>query len=564
MSDAPGDVLVRGGTVVDGTGGPARKADVRVRHGTIVELAPGLRPDGEVEIDAAGAVVAPGFIDNHTHFDFQLFWDPFADPMPQHGVTTVLIGNCSLSLCPVRRENVARLVDAFCFIEDMPAASVQAGVPWQWETYAQYRDAVGRGGLGVDVAALVGHTPLRMYVMGDEAWDRQATAGERAAMAAELDMALRDGALGLSTSFFDRDAQGRPVPSRLADDAELVELFDVVARHTGRLVEFIPDVLGPDPMADLRRLGALAGNRVRLTWNGLFHLEYAPEVSEHYLGVNRRLVEEGVRIWPQFSPRTLDFRVDWDQSMLFMGMPAWNRYVGARGQEKWDLLADHRWHDQARADWDLADNAMFPFRRLDRVRFVEVTRPEREGWLGRTLADLAAERQSHPSDALAGWLTENDLRPGVVVTGIGNGDPEAVGHLLASPEVIVGASDAGAHVQMQCPPGDTTLLLTRHVRDRHDLDLPTAVHALTGRQAEVLALADRGVVGVGRRGDLVVFALDELDWAPESFVADLPAGMRRLRRPAGGYRATVLAGVITQKEGQLTGQRPGRVLRAAN
>jgi N-acyl-D-aspartate/D-glutamate deacylase len=564
MSDAPGHVLVRGGMVIDGTGAAARKADVRVRHGTIVELAPGLRPDGEVEIDAAGAVVTPGFIDNHTHFDFQLFWDPFADPMPQHGVTTILIGNCSLSLSPVHPENVARLVDAFCFIEDLPAASVQAGVPWQWETYAEYRDALGRGGLGVDVAALVGHTPLRMYVMGDDAWDRQATALERAAMAAELDRALREGAFGLSTSFFDRDSRGRPVPSRLADDAELVALLDVVARHAGRLVEFIPDVLGADPMADLRRLGSLAGDRVPLTWNGLFHLEYAPEVSEHYLQVNRQMVDKGVRIWPQFSPRTLDFRVDWDQTMLFMGMPAWNRYIGATGQEKWELLGDHRWQEEARADWDLADNAMFPFRRLDRVRFVEVVRPELGGWLGRTLADLVAEWQTHPSDALARWLCENDLRPGVVVTGIGNGDPDAVGRLLASPEVIVGASDAGAHLQMQCPPGDSTLLLTRHVREREDLDLPTAVHALTGRQAEVLALSDRGVVAVGRRGDLVVFALDELDWAPDTFVADLPAGMRRLRRPAGGYRTTVLAGVVTQEGGQLTGRRPGLVLRGAN
>jgi N-acyl-D-aspartate/D-glutamate deacylase len=204
---------------------------------------------------------------------------------------------------------------------------------------------------------------------------------------------------------------------------------------------------------------------------------------------------------------------------------------------------------------------MFPFRRLDRVRLVDVARPELEGWLGRTLADLVAERHTHPSDALAGWLSENDLQPGVVVTGIGNGDPDGVGRLLASPEVIVGASDAGAHVQMQCPPGDSTLLLTRHVRDRGDLDLPAAVHALTGRQAEVLALSDRGVVAEGRRGDLVVFALDELDWAPDAFVADLPAGMRRLRRPPGGYRATVLAGVLTQIGGQLTGHRPGRVVR---
>ncbi|HEV8296545.1 MAG TPA: amidohydrolase family protein [Acidimicrobiales bacterium] len=558
------DLLVRGGTVVDGTGAESFRADVRVRAGRIVEVGRELSPAGEPQLDADGALVAPGFIDNHTHFDFQLFWDGCADPMPQHGVTTLLIGNCSLSLFPVREPIRRRLTDAFCFIEDLPTESVDAAVPWGWESYAQYRDALSASGLGVNVQALVGHTALRMYVMGDDAWERAATATECARMAQVLDESLHAGAYGLSTSFFDQDAERRPVPSRHADDAEFASLLDVVARYPQRFVEFIPDVGGADPRADIERLAALAGPRgVLLTWNGLFDLEYAPDVASAFLEQNRRLTASGVQIYPMMSPRSLDLRVNWDQSMLFMGLPSWNRFVQARGDAKRALIEDPQWRAAARTEWDAADNAMFPFRRLERIRLVEVAHLDNERWLRRSLADLRGEHGGHPSDVLADWVAANDMRPGVVVTGIGNGESDGVARLLAEPGLVVGAGDAGAHVQMQCTAGDTTLLLTRHVRERGDLGLEQAVHALTGRQAALFGLHDRGLVTPGMAADLTVFALDELEWAEDVFVADLPAGMRRLRRPPGGYRATVVAGEAVQIGGELTTARRGRVLHAA-
>ncbi len=336
---AMGNMLIRGGTVVDGTGTPGRRADIRVRDGVIAEVGERLTRDGERVLDAAGAIVAPGFIDNHTHFDFQLFWDPLADPMPQHGVTTVLIGNCSLSLFPVCESVRRRLTDAFCFIEDLPTESVDRAVPWGWETYAQYRDALDAGGLGVNVQALVGHTALRMYVMGDDAWERAANPDEVARMAEVLDESLSAGAYGLSTSFFDQDSENRPVPSRKADDAEFRALLGVVARHRGRFVEFIPNVAGADPAADIERMAAIAGPLgVPLTWNGMFDLEYAPTVAAAFLEQNARLAARGVAIYPMMSPRSLDLRVNWDQSMLFMGQPAWSGLIRARGDQKTALL----------------------------------------------------------------------------------------------------------------------------------------------------------------------------------------------------------------------------------
>src|SRR5262249_30395740 len=224
------DLLVRGGLVVDGTGALARAADVRVRGGRIAEIGPGLRPDGERVLDAAGGYVTPGFIDIHTHFDPAVFWDPMCDPMPQHGVTTVLVGNCSLSLAPVRPGQHGGLQELLCYIEDLPAEALDASLPWGWETYGEYLATVEKlGGFGVNRAGMVGHSMLRSYVMGEAAWDRAATRDERDRIAALLDQSLAAGAAAMSTSLgFDEDRSKRPVPSRQADDAELAALLDVL------------------------------------------------------------------------------------------------------------------------------------------------------------------------------------------------------------------------------------------------------------------------------------------------------------------------------------------------
>ncbi len=561
-----GDLLVRGGTVVDGTGSAGVRSDVRVRDGRIVEIGARLSPDGEAEIDASGAVVAPGFIDTHAHMDPQVFWDPTLDPDPQHGVTTTLVGNCSLSLYPAADADArAQIADLFSYIEDVPRHLFDDSVPWTWTDYAGYRDAVNAGGTGINVAALVGHSPIRLAVLGNDAWDadRVVSTDELAAMTRLLAEARAAGAWGLSTSFLDVDAHGRPVPSRNAGEVEFAALLDVVGAAPRGLLEFVPALLGPTPEREMEMLARLCASRgVPLTWTGFTHTETMPARTEFWLDLTRRLRSEGAQIWPQLSPRTVDFRLNWDSSMLFMSMPqGWHQVIAARGPEaKAALLNDPVWRDTARAEWDATERAMFPHRRIELVRFVEVNGVGQERWLGASLGDLVAERGGHPSDVFADFVLANDCSPGVVAVGISNSNVDGVAGVLADPNVLWSSSDAGAHVQMLCASGDPTLFLTRHVRDRGDFTLEHAVHQLTGRQREAFGFDGRGRVAHGDHGDLVIFALDELHYDADEFVHDLPGGGARLRRPEGGFRATIVSGVPVQEQGKLTGALPGRVI----
>src|SRR5436309_164956 len=256
------DLLVQGGTVVDGTGRESFVADVRVRDGVITEVGPDLAADGEAIVDAVGAFVAPGFIDCHTHYDPSVWWDPLVDPMPQHGVTTVVTGNCSLSLTPVHAADRVAASDVFGFIEDIPVDAFATGIPWTWESYAEWRDALADHGTAVNVAALVGHSNLRVFVMGDDAWHRAATAEERARLASVLADSLAAGALGLSTSFIDQDRHGQPVPSRAADEEELRALVDALgqAPRRARVLEFLPWIKEIDrQLADIDRVARWCG-----------------------------------------------------------------------------------------------------------------------------------------------------------------------------------------------------------------------------------------------------------------------------------------------------------------
>ncbi|HEY7137316.1 MAG TPA: amidohydrolase family protein [Acidimicrobiia bacterium] len=556
-------LLVRGGDVVDGTGAPSVQADVRVRNGRIVEVGTNLVPDGEPEIDASGALVTPGFIDTHAHTDPQVFWDPSLDPEPLHGVTTMLVGNCSLSLFPADDRTRADVADLFAYIEDVPRYLFDENVPWTWTDYAGYRDTVNATGVALNLAPLVGHSPIRLLVMGEDAWTRGATADENAAMAALLEAAMRDGAWGLSTSFLDVDKRGRPVPSRAADGDEFDALFDILAQAGRGIVELVPNLLGGTAQAEIEDLARRAGARgIPVTWTGFVHVDAAPAATQRWIDLAGRLGAEGAHVYPQLSPRTVDFRLNWDSSMMFMSMPdGWHRVIAADGRDaKAALLADPDWRHAARAEWDATPSALFPHRHLEKVRFVEVFGTDNERWLGRTLADLVAERGGHPSDVLADFVLANECRPGVVAVGVANADVAGVGRTLADPNVLISSSDAGAHAQMLCASGDSTLVLTRHVRERGDLSLEAAVHELTGRQASVFGVRERGVIAEGNIADLVVFALDDLHYDRDEFVHDLPRDGARLRRPEGGYRATIVGGVPTQLAGRPTGALPGRVI----
>ena len=252
------DLLVRGGTVVDGTGGPSVRADVRVRAGRVAEVGPSLAPDGEPELDAGGAFVAPGLIESHTHFDAAVWWDPDCDPMPAHGCTTMVLANCGLGLGPLHDHAQHDLVDLFAFIEDIPAEAFHLAVPWTWTTWPEYHATAARHATAVNSVGFLPHQMLRSWVMGPDAWERPATDAEREQLCAVLDDALAAGALGLSTSVMDTDRANRLVPSRLADDAELATLVAVLARH-GAVLQYVPRILQPEHfLADVERAARLA------------------------------------------------------------------------------------------------------------------------------------------------------------------------------------------------------------------------------------------------------------------------------------------------------------------
>lgn len=556
-----GNLLVRGGQVIDGRGTPPRRSDVRVRAGRIAEIGEDLKPEGERELDASGAFVTPGFIDGHTHVDPGLWWDPSCDPLPSHGVTTVVTGNCSLSLAPLRKADRARLADMFCFIEDLPNEAFEAGIPWTWESWAEYRGAFDARGAAVQVAPLVGHSALRLYVIGDESYERTSTTAERRSIAGLMKECLDAGAFGLSTSFLDTDRQGRPVPSRAADDDEFKALVAAM-QHAGRgVLEFVPRLMALETqMADIDRVHALCRDAgIPATWTQLYIGDHNAEHIAPLLAQAERTQIEGPGVFPQVSPRPFDVNLSFEQTAVFMALPAWNAVIHAKAAGKRDHLTDPSWRARARAEWDDDRPSLFPKDRPDRVVFSGVSRPELEAYLGMNLADYAERNALHPSDALADWLLANDLSPRIILADRAY-DPKSVAELLGHPATICAASDAGAHVQMMCGGGDTTLLLERFVRDRMDFSIESAVRRMTSEVATLFGIHDRGTLELGNAGDLAIFSLDELAWQPEIFAADLPGGHSRITRPAGGFRATVVSGVPTFLDGKSTGVRPGRML----
>jgi N-acyl-D-aspartate/D-glutamate deacylase len=553
------DLLICGGTVVDGTGAPGRAADVRIQDGRIVEVGPGLQPTGGRVIDATGAIVAPGFIDSHTHLDANIFWDPLCDPMVMHGVTSAVIGNCSLSFAPVRPQMRAALCDVFSYLEDIPVGVFKQIVPWNWETFEEYAAHVDGMKLGVNIAAFIGHSQLREYIVGPEALTRASTPAERARMVEEIDRAMQAGALGLSVSYFDRDRKGAKVPSQLADEAEMDAVLAVVGRYGGSL-QFVATL--ERRMENIAYFGRLAiRHGVTLLHNALADRPEDPGSAKAVIAAIAGLQEQGARAYTMLSPRAIDFAVNFDQSLCFIALPAWNELAQADPAHKRELLKDEAWRKRGRHDFDtVTTSPLFPVHRLEKIRIVAANDPEHEKWVGRSIGEMVAARGGHPSDALADWVLENDLNTSFV-NPVANHDPAGVAKLFEAPVVFISGSDAGAHLQMFSSIGDTTILLARYVRDRGDLTLERAVYELTGRQADIVGFADRGRIAVGMAGDVTIFRLEDLRFEDEELVRDVPGGQPRFRREDGGYIYTIVNGSIVQDHGKATGELPAGFLR---
>jgi len=558
------DLLVRGGRVVDGTGAPATEADVRIRDGIVAEVGPRLPDEGEPVLDADGACVTPGFIDIHTHFDGSVWWDPDVDPMPLHGVTSVVTGNCAISLAPLNTEDRSALVDMFCYIEDLPVAAVSGAVPWSWTTWAGYRDAFNANGAACNVAPLVGHNNLRMAVLGQESFERPATEEERAQLVELVVECIEAGAFGVSLSFVDLDSKRRRVPSRVAAPEELTDLAGALA-STGRgLVQYVPRFMRTDGyLKDLDRVDRPCRQfGVTQTYAPLLTGRRSREMTDAVMDRTRALRADGAAVWPQLSPRSgFDTRVAVVGSPAqYAGMPAWAELADASPPARTALLGDPAWRARAREDWESTAFTLFPKHSLGRFRVSEVPNPELAAFEGRPFAAVLEAWGGHPADVLARWVLETDAEPCLVNPGTTDADFDRLGELLDADDTLVGASDAGAHALLFCGAGDTTLLLTRHVRERGDLTLERAVHKLTGMAARAFGIRDRGILSPGQAGDVTIFDLDDLRYADEQLVPDMPGGAKRFTRPWGGYRATVVGGTVTQAGGVPTGAHPGRML----
>ena len=557
-----GDVIIRGGTVVDGTGAPGFTADVRVRDGLIAEVGPRLAVEGEQEIDAGGAYVIPGIIDNHTHLDGAMWWDTGLDPLPASGNTSMVFGNCGNSIAPLAGDQRDEIVDLLCFLEDLPLEAFERLVPWTWERWPEYVAALEGQPTSVHAGGYVGHLALRTYVMGPAAWERAATPDEVQRMCAVLDEGLAVGALGLSLNFFDRDRTLRLVPGCFADDDELLALFRVVARHRPATVQCITRFNDREhDVADAERMARLlkAAGGVRGQWPGIPMNVRDADHRPALWDAHHRIQADGADLWPAVAFKPLAPFFSFERSIVFQRVPAWNEWVNGPADTKLATLADPAWRDRARTDWD--NRTRSSLSRLDRPNEMILTESETGvGPLDISLEEFATRRGLHISDALAEWVLANGV--GSLMVGVPEQlDEGEIVRALREPRTLPNINDSGAHQQLFAAAGEHVYLLSHYVRDAGLISIEEAVHCLTGRPAEFFGLHDRGVVAPGKVADLTVFALDEIQLGRETRRDDVPYGTWRLVREPAGFRATIAAGVPTWIDGAATGARPGTVLR---
>jgi N-acyl-D-aspartate/D-glutamate deacylase len=548
------DLVIKGGTVVDGTGAPGFRADVAVADGRIVGIGDHL--SGTRMLEADGHVVAPGFIDIHTHYDAQVFWDPALTPSSWHGVTSVVAGNCGFTIAPCRPEHRELIGRTLQHVEDMNLATLQAGIPWDFETFPEYLDSVARRGTVLNYGAYVGHTALRLYVMGDDGYEREATEAELDAMAAVVREALLAGAVGFaSTSAPTHNGDGgRPVPSRLADIDEMEALVTPL-RELGRGVgAFTPGerVKHPEIYELQKRIGQ------PFTWTALL-TRRGSTFAQDMAAYTAAQQAEGARVYPQVTCRPLTFQMNLRDPFTFNTNAMWKALMDRPIEERLAAYTDPEWRRRAQEELDTA--TMFK-PRWDHLRVEEARDP---ALVGRTVADLAAERGVGPLDAMIEVSIAEDFAPRFRDT-VANDDEDIIADLLRQDGLVLGLSDAGAHVSQLCDACLPTDLLGNWVREREVLTLERAVHKLTGEPAALYAFAGRGGVAEGAFADLAVFDPDTVAPGPVRRIQDFPAdGARLVADAPSGMRHVLVNGTPIRVDGEpdadAVASRPGVVLR---
>jgi N-acyl-D-aspartate/D-glutamate deacylase len=558
------DVKIRGGEVVDGTGGPRRRADVGVRDGRVVAIG-AVDEDATRTIDADGLVVTPGFVDIHTHYDAQVLWDPATTPSPFHGVTSVVGGNCGFTIAPVEPSETEYLTRMLARVEGMPLESLVAGVPYDWRSFGEY---LGRldGTLAVNAGFLVGHSALRRVVMGDDAVGNAAKPEQVDAMTKLLGESLAAGGLGFSSSqaTTHNDGNGDPVPSRSATPEELVALAAEAGRHEGTTLEFIPAVGGfnEDHLELMARMSQAADRP--LNWNVLVPNAARAEFAWKALQASDYAEDRGGRVIALTVPDVMKTHLTFKAGFILDAIPGWNKTMALPPDEKMRALADPA--ERARLAERAASKDAGMLRGLatwENMTIVETFAPENAGLVGRKVGDVAAERGKQPFDALLDVVLADELRTVLLPPLAGNDDAswELRRDIWRDKRAVVGASDAGAHLDMLSTFTYSTSML-RSCRERGLMALEEAVQLLTDRQARLYGIRERGRIAEGWHADLVVLDAERVAPSPVVWRNDLPAGGGRLYAGAEGIEHVLVNGVEIARGGELTGERPGTLLRS--
>ena len=550
------DLVIRNARVVDGTGAASFAADVALKDGVIASIGK-FTGSATREIDAKGHALAPGFIDIHTHYDPQICWDRLATPSIEHGVTTVVIGNCSLSLAPVKPGGRRKLVKMFEKIEDIKEPTFDAAVSFAWESFGEYLDFI-RPGLGLNVGALVGHSALRFYVMGKESQERIATDGEIARMCALLEEAMAAGAMGLSISYVDIDEDSRPVPSRFADMREKIALCQAMAKSGRGVLQTVPYFIDIEQqLANIEELGDLSlASGVVCSIAPITYSPVAPENWKRSLAKLEEQQRRGAKVYGQSMPRSFDINMRLSEtSFLLYGTPEWNALMQLPIAERIAAFAD----PAARPGLvEAASGRLLPL--LSILRIGDTYSAENKRFEGKPLFEAAQALGKSLPDAMLDIAVRDRLQTEFQLKGVIHANPDEVIKILDHPLIHIGASDAGAHISQFCGAGDTSDLMERFVRKLGMMSLERAVQRLTGDLAEVWGIADRGKIREGYAADLVLFDPDRIARREEEFVSDFPGEARRYICHADGIDAVVVNGAVVRENGAYTEARAGRTV----
>jgi len=548
-------LVVRNALIADGTGAPVFKGDVAVSGDRITQVG---QVDGraDIEIDAGGKVLAPGFIDGHTHYDPQLCWDKLATPTPEHGVTSLIMGNCSVSLAPVRPEAKDRLIGWFGSVEDMDGDLLRQSVSFDWETFEQYVAAL-RPDLGPNVGVFVGHAVIRNYVMGAAAQERAATDAEIAQMAEVARQSLAAGAFGISFTFNHLDEQGGELPCSYADRRELAALLREVAA-ADRMVEVAPDIrVGADTLRYYNLFGELSietGARVTLSPILVTGPRLKPTWDE-VLACLEGWRAKGAKMFAQTQVRPLDMTVNLEKGSVLLGKtPLWREIMDQPAERRLAMITDPANRETLADETDEMGGV------ISNLVVANVHAPENRRYVGRTLKQVAGEEGRRVQDVWSEILAADDLKTELKLTGRVHADIPSVVALLDNPAMHIGSADAGAHITSFSGAGDTCYLFDKFVRTEKAMSLERAVQRLTSDLARDWGLKDRGEIKVGRFADLVIFDPDTIAREPEVWVDDLPGGGGRFVRGARGVEKVIVNGKVLVDAGRYTEARPGQVL----